>query len=95
MPAHGCTSTCDGAARLTRRACPVSEVRVRWQGPGGCGLGADLGDGRFWHTGQNTGSSCFSFARPASGAPVAVMTDAEDCRDTLVALIEMAQRHHG
>jgi CubicO group peptidase (beta-lactamase class C family) len=65
------------------------------QVPGGYGLGTELGDGRFGHTGQNTGYSCFSFAWPASGTAVAVMTNAEDCRDTLVALIEWGQRHFG
>ena len=65
------------------------------QVPGGIGLGTEVGDGRFGHTGQNTGYSCFSFAWPASGTAVAVMTDAEDCRDTLVGLIEMAQRSFG
>jgi hypothetical protein len=59
----------------------------------GYGLGTEVGDGRFGHTGQNTGYSCFSFAWPASGTAVAVMTDADDCRDTCAALVEMAQRH--
>ena len=63
------------------------------QVPGGFGLGTEVGDGRFGHTGQNTGYSCFSFAWPASGTAVAVMTNADDCRETLSALIEMAQRH--
>ena len=63
--------------------------------PGGIGLGTELGDGCFGHTGQNTGYSCFSFAWPASGTAVAVMTNAEDCRDTLLALIELAGRHYG
>ena len=62
---------------------------------GGLGLGTELGDGRFGHTGQNTGYSCFSFVWPASSTAVAVMTNAEDCRDTLSALIEMAQHHFG
>lgn len=63
--------------------------------PGGFGLGTEVGEGRFGHTGQNTGHSCFSFVWPASGTAVAVMTDAEDCRDTLVRLIETAQRCFG
>ena len=63
------------------------------QVPGGFGLGTELGDGRFGHTGQNTGYSCFSFVWPASGTAVAVMTNADDCLDTLSALVEMAQRH--
>jgi hypothetical protein len=41
----------------------------------------------------NTGYRCFSLGGPASATAVAVMTNAEDCRDTLSALIEMAQRH--
>ena len=65
------------------------------QVPGGFGLGTELGDGRFGHTGQNTGYSCFSFAWPASGTAVAVMTNAEDCPDTLRALIELAGRDYG
>ncbi|MFF5055213.1 serine hydrolase domain-containing protein [Micromonospora sp. NPDC000663] len=65
------------------------------QSPGGFGLGTEIGDGRFGHTGQNTGYSCFAFAWPASGTAVAAMTNAEDCRDTLFALIEIAQRHFG
>ena len=62
---------------------------------GGYGLGTELGDGRFGHTGQNTGFSCFSFAWPATGTAVAVMTNAEDCPDTLSALIELSRRHFG
>ena len=65
------------------------------QVPGGFGLGTELGDGCFGHTGQNTGYSCFSFAWPASGTAVAVMTNAEDCHDTLLALTELADRHYG
>jgi CubicO group peptidase (beta-lactamase class C family) len=65
------------------------------QVPGGFGLGTELGDGCFGHTGQNTGYSCFSFAWPASGTAVAVMTNADDCRDTLVALIELAAHQYG
>jgi hypothetical protein len=65
------------------------------QVPGGFGLGTELGEGRFGHTGQNTGYTCFSFAWPASGTAVAVMTNAEDCYDTLVALIELAGRDYG
>lgn len=65
------------------------------QVPGGYGLGTEVADARFGHTGQNTGFSCFSFAWQASGTAVAVMTNAEDCRDTLVALLDMAQRHFG
>ncbi len=68
---------------------------VTAQLPGGFGLGTEIGEGRFGHTGQNTGYSCFSFAWPASGTAVAVMTDAEDCRDTLARLIEAAQRCFG
>jgi CubicO group peptidase (beta-lactamase class C family) len=63
--------------------------------PGGFGLGTELGDGFFGHTGQNTGYSCFSFLWPASGTAVCVMTNADDCRDTLLALIELAGRHYG
>ena len=62
---------------------------------GGYGLGTEVRDGYYGHTGQNTGYSCFSFAWPASGTAVAVMTDAEDCRDTLFALVEMGHRHFG
>ena len=65
------------------------------QVPGGYGLGTEVSDGRFGHTGQNTGYSCFSFAWRASSTAVAVMTSAEDCRDTLSALIEAAQRQFG
>ncbi|BEL04522.1 hypothetical protein Q0Z83_027130 [Actinoplanes sichuanensis] len=65
------------------------------QVPGGFGLGTEIGDGFFGHTGQNTGFSCFSFVWPASGTAVAVMADAEDCRDTLLALIALAGRHFG
>ena len=65
------------------------------QVPGGFGLGTELGDGCFGHSGQNTGYSCFSFAWPASGTSVAVMTNADDCHDTLLALIELAGRDYG
>ena len=65
------------------------------QVPGGFGLGTEVGDGCFGHTGQNTGYSCFSFAWPASGTAVAVMTDTEDCRETLLALTELARRQYG
>ena len=65
------------------------------QVPGGFGLGTEVSDGRFGHTGQNTGYSCFSFVWSASGTAVAVMTNAEDCRDTLFALIEIGRRHFG
>ena len=61
--------------------------------PGGFGLGTEVGDGFFGHTGQNTGYRCFSFAWPASGTAVAVMTNADDCHDTLSAFVELAQRH--
>jgi CubicO group peptidase (beta-lactamase class C family) len=62
---------------------------------GGFGLGTELSDDYFGHTGQNTGYSCFSFAWPASGTAVAVMTNADDCRSTLLALIELARQHFG
>ncbi|WP_433796750.1 hypothetical protein [Actinoplanes sp. CA-252034] len=62
---------------------------VTAQVPGGFGLGVELGAGCYGHTGQNTGFSCFSFVWPASGTAAAVMTDAEDCRDTLRALIAL------
>jgi CubicO group peptidase (beta-lactamase class C family) len=65
------------------------------QVPGGFGLGTELGEGCFGHTGQNTGYSCFSFAWPASGTAGAVMTNAEDYRDTLLALTELAAHHYG
>lgn len=65
------------------------------QVPGGFGLGTELGEGCFGHSGQNTGYSCFSFAWPASSTAVAVMTNAEDCRDTLLALVELAGGHYG
>ncbi|MGC4786312.1 serine hydrolase domain-containing protein [Micromonospora sp. DT178] len=65
------------------------------QVPGGFGLGTELGDGRFGHTGQNTGYRCFSFAWPVSGTAVAVMMNVEDCRDTMLALIELADRNYG
>ncbi|MEV6596635.1 serine hydrolase domain-containing protein [Actinoplanes sp. NPDC051346] len=65
------------------------------QVPGGFGLGTEIGDGCFGHTGQNTGYSCFSFAWPASGTAVAVMTNAEDRHDTLQALMTLAGRHYG
>ncbi|MEU4424392.1 serine hydrolase domain-containing protein [Actinoplanes sp. NPDC024001] len=65
------------------------------QVPGGFGLGTELGEGCFGHTGQNTGFRCFSFAWPASGTAVAVMTNAEDCHETLRALSELAARHFG
>jgi CubicO group peptidase (beta-lactamase class C family) len=65
------------------------------QVPGGFGLGTEVRDGHFGHTGQNTGFSCFSFAWPASHTAVAVMTNADDCSDTLFALIELAGRHYG
>jgi CubicO group peptidase (beta-lactamase class C family) len=59
------------------------------------GLGTELGDGCFGHTGQNTGYSCFSFTWPASGTAVAVMTNADDCNDTLLAFVKLAGRHYG
>jgi CubicO group peptidase (beta-lactamase class C family) len=62
------------------------------QVPGGFGLGTELGEGCFGHTGQNTGYSCLSFAWPGSGTAVAVMTNAEDCGDTLRVLFELAGR---
>lgn len=62
---------------------------------GGFGLGTEVGDVRFGHTGQNTGYCCFSFAWPASGTSVAVMTGADDCRDTLFALLELAELDFG
>jgi CubicO group peptidase (beta-lactamase class C family) len=65
------------------------------QVPAGMGLGTEIGDGRFGHTGQNTGYSCFSFAWRGSGTAVAVMTDAEDCPETLLAVAEIAERHFG
>ena len=76
----------------------VAAVHTYWttpQVPGGYGLGTEVSDGRFGHTGQNTGYSCFSFAWRASSTAVVVMTSAEDCRDTLSALIEAAQRQYG
>lgn len=73
----------------------LAEAMLTPQVPGGFALGTEVGDGRFGHTGQNTGYSCFSYLWPASGTAVAVMTNEQDCRDTLVALIEMAQRHYG
>jgi CubicO group peptidase (beta-lactamase class C family) len=63
--------------------------------PGGYGLGTELGDQSFGHTGQNTGYCCFSFAWRPSGTAVAVMTNAEDCSDTLLALIELGRSHFG
>jgi len=81
----------DGASALLSP--DLATVMLTPQVPDGSGLGTEIGDGRFGHTGQNTGYSCFSFAWPASGMAVAVMTDADDCRDTLFALNEMAQRH--
>ena len=83
----------DGASALLPQE--LAGQMLTPQGPGGYGIGTEVVDGRFGHTGQNTGYSCFAFAWPASGSAVAVMTDAEDCRDTLVALIELAQRHFG
>ncbi|MEO3928843.1 hypothetical protein ABGB07_34045 [Micromonosporaceae bacterium B7E4] len=65
------------------------------QVPGGFGLGTEFGNGCFGHSGQNTGYSCISFAWPASGTAVAVTTNAHDCRDALLALIEPAGRHYG
>lgn len=66
---------------------------LRPEVPGGFGLGTELTDGGYGHSGQNFGYSCFSFGWPASGTAVAVMTNAEDCRDTLLAFIELG-RHH-
>jgi CubicO group peptidase (beta-lactamase class C family) len=83
----------DGASTLLSPDLAVQMLTP--QVPGGFGLGTEVGDGCFGHTGQNTGYSCFSFAWPASGTSVAVMTDAEDCRDTLVLLTETAQDHFG
>jgi CubicO group peptidase (beta-lactamase class C family) len=68
---------------------------LRPEVPGGFGLGTEVRDGCFGHTGQNTGFSCFSFLWPASGTAVAVMTNADDCRDTLLTLIELADRCYG
>jgi hypothetical protein len=82
----------DGSALLTPE---LAGQMLTPQVPGGSGLGTELGDGYFGHTGQNTGYGCFSFAWQASGTAVAVMTDADDCRDTLVALIGLAGRHYG
>ncbi|WP_203779198.1 serine hydrolase domain-containing protein [Actinoplanes philippinensis] len=62
---------------------------VTAQVPGGFGLGVELGAGFYGHTGQNTGFSCFSFMWPAASTAAVVMTDAEDCRDTLLALIAL------
>lgn len=73
----------------------LAEAMLTPQVPGGFALGTEVGDGHFGHTGQNTGYSCFSLAWPCSGAAVAVMTNAEDCRDTLVALMDLAQRNYG
>jgi len=83
----------DGASALL--PAELATQMLRPQVSGGYGLGTELGDGRFGHTGQNTGYSCFSFVWPASSTAVAVMTNAEDCRDTLSALVEMAQHHFG
>jgi CubicO group peptidase (beta-lactamase class C family) len=87
-----CRAAAGGSALLPRH---LATQMVTPEVPGGYGLGTEVGDRRFGHTGQNTGYSCFSFAWPASGTAVAVMTNAEDCRDTLRALIEMGQRHFG
>lgn len=62
---------------------------------GGFGVGTEIGDGYFGHTGENFGYSCFSFVWPASGTAVAVMTGTDDCHDTLLALIALAGRHYG
>jgi CubicO group peptidase (beta-lactamase class C family) len=82
-----------GESALLPRA--LAEQMVTPQVPGGFGLGTEFGGGCFGHTGQNTGYSCFSFLWPASGTAVAVMTDAEDCRDALRGLIELAARDYG
>ncbi|WP_436531676.1 serine hydrolase domain-containing protein [Actinoplanes sp. HUAS TT8] len=65
------------------------------QVPGGFGLGTELGEGCFGHTGQNTGFSCFSFVWPASGTAVAVMMNTDDRLDLLRALVDLAARHYG
>ncbi|WP_306215010.1 serine hydrolase domain-containing protein [Actinoplanes sp. RD1] len=85
------------AAAGTSRLLPadLAAEMLTPQVPGGFGLGTQLDPGRYGHTGQNTGYSCFSFAWPGSGTAVAVMMDAEDRRDTLFALVELAQRHFG
>ena len=82
-----------GESALLPRELAVQMVTP--QVPGGFGLGTEVGDGCFGHAGQNTGYSCFSFAWPASGTAVAVMTDDEDCRETLLALTELARRQYG
>ncbi|GAA1642166.1 serine hydrolase domain-containing protein [Actinoplanes couchii] len=63
---------------------------VTAQVPGGFGLGTELRDGCFGHSGQNTGYNCFSYVWPETGRAVAVMTGDEKWRETLLALIDLA-----
>nr|BFE72275.1 hypothetical protein GCM10020092_055760 [Actinoplanes digitatis] len=67
--------------------------------PGGSyGLGTELhdtpGHRKFGHTGENVGYTCFSFAWPDTGAAVAVMTNSEDTREVLTAILTTADREY-
>ncbi|GAB7051432.1 hypothetical protein JCM9534A_65580 [Catenuloplanes indicus JCM 9534] len=87
----------DRAVRGESALLPVelAAQMVTPQVPGGFGVGAEVGDGYFGHTGQNVGFSSFSFVWPASGTAVAVMIDDDDRMDTLRALIALAARWYG
>jgi CubicO group peptidase (beta-lactamase class C family) len=58
----------------------------------GYGLGTELGESRFGHTGYNVGYTCFSFAWPDAGAAVAVMTNSEDTNEVLGSILAAAER---
>lgn len=65
--------------------------------PGGShGLGTELDplSGRFGHTGQNVGYTCFSYVWPGSGVAVAAMTNSEDGWELLSALRAAADRRY-
>jgi CubicO group peptidase (beta-lactamase class C family) len=62
------------------------------------GLGTEINDSsghrRFGHTGGNVGYNCFSFAWPAAGAAVAVMTNSDDARELLASILAAAERRY-
>lgn len=66
------------------------------QVPGGWGLGTEVraegGQLRFGHGGQNVGYTCFSYAWPAAGTAVAVMTNSDGGTELLLSVLASAQR---
>jgi CubicO group peptidase (beta-lactamase class C family) len=68
------------------------------QVPGGMGLGTEVdsasGHLRFGHTGSNVGYGCFSFAWPAAGAALAVMTNSEGAEEIMRAILSAAGRRY-